>query len=322
MLYPIKPRPVYKDILWGGTRIRERFARKTPFARVAESWELCCRGDGMSVIDNGALAGQTLQEAADAYGEKLLGSDSVKKYGAYFPLLFKIIDANDRLSVQVHPDDAYAKSVGQPNGKNELWYVIDSKPGAKLIYGLREGVTRESFRLAVERGEIAETLNEAPVKPGDVFYIPAGTVHAILDGILVAEIQQNSNTTYRIYDWDRVGADGRGRELQIGHAMNVIRFGAGTPGPAALPVREESGCRVRTVSRCPFFSIDEIDTDPRYETAAAPRSFEVLMNIAGEGGIEYDGGRETVPCGQTLLLPACLGRYALTGKMKVLRTSL
>lgn len=322
MLYPMKPRPVYKDILWGGNRIRARVARKTPFERVAESWELCCREDGMSVLENGPLAGRSLEEAVGQYGGELLGTGSVEKYGVYFPLLFKIIDANDRLSVQVHPDDAYAKSVGQPNGKNELWYIIDARPGAKLIYGLKSGVTREGFGEAVERGQIGRTLNEVPVKPGDVFYIPAGTVHAILDGILLAEIQQNSNTTYRIYDWDRVGADGKGRTLHIGHAMNVIRFDSGAHGPAILPVREESGCRVRTVSRCPFFSIDEIEAEGRYEASTSPRSFEVLMNLDGAGGIEYDGGREEIPCGQTLLLPACLGRYALTGKMKVLRTFL
>lgn len=320
MYYPLKLEPVYKDILWGGNRIAQKFNRKTPFERVAESWELCCRDDGMSIIANGEKAGTPLQALIDADGDGILGSAVANRYAGEFPLLFKIIDANDKLSVQVHPDDAYAHKVGEPNGKNELWYIIDAKPGAKLIYGLKEGVTKESFMAAVKDGKVASTMHEATVKPGDIFYIPAGTVHAILDGILIAEIQQNSNTTYRIYDWDRVGADGKGRELHINKALDVINFGQAPDAGKSGQVIDGAGFVSKTVIRCEFFAIDEITVTGTYSDRLNGSSFAALMNIEGSGSIDYDGGSFEIAPGDTLLLPAALGNYTLSGNMKVLKT--
>lgn len=318
LLYPLKFEPVYKEIIWGGTKIREHFHRKTPFERVAESWELCCRPDGMGVVSNGELKGKTLGQLIGEYGEKLLGAASVKRYGRELPLLIKIIDANDRLSVQVHPDDAHAKKVGEKNGKNELWYIIDAKPGAKLIYGLLNGVTKEEFAAAVESGRIASTLREVPVEKGDFLYIPAGTVHAILDGILIAEIQQNSNTTYRIYDWDRVGADGRPRELHIDRALEVIAFDRSLAEKIAGKLTEYGDYSRRELLRSAFFNLDELVLGGKFEGEVVGDSFAVLMNLGDKVSISYDGGELALAAGDTVLLPACLGSYRLEGKSKLL----
>lgn len=318
MCEPYRLEPVYKQILWGGDHIAKRFGRKTPFEKVAESWEVTCREDGMSVVVDGSCAGMTLGELMERDGEKLLGSRSVARYGRdFFPLLIKFIDANDRLSVQVHPDDAYAHRMGEPNGKNEMWYIIDAKPGAKLVFGLKDGVTKESFAGAVRGGTVGDTLREVPVKPGDSFYIKAGTVHAILDGILIAEIQQNSNTTYRIYDWGRVGKDGKPRALAVDHAMDVIDFAAGGHG-SAFPARQETGATVRPLVDSTYFTVDEIRVDGRWGGRTDGGSFAALDVTEGEGTLRYDGGTMPLKAGQSLLLPACLGEYSVDGRLTVL----
>lgn len=267
----------------------------------------------MSVATNGELCGIDLEKLIEKYKEKLLGTASVKKYGSDFPLLIKIIDANDKLSVQVHPDDAYARLQGEKNGKNELWYIIDAKPGANLIYGLRDDVTKEDFASAVKNGTVADTLREVPVAPGDALYIPAGTVHAILDGILIAEIPQNSNTTYRIYDWGRVGKDGKPREFHVKQALDVINFGVQPASPAA----KADGIR-RTILRSEFFNIDEVTLDCRFESKTKGDTFYVLMNLTGKASIHYEGGKTALEPGDTALISACLGKYYVEGQSKLL----
>lgn len=313
MLYPFKFKPVYKEIIWGGKTIEKYFGRKTPFDKTAESWELCERPDGMSVIINGELKGITLEKLIDSYKEKVLGSTSTKKYGKYFPLLIKIIDANDKLSVQVHPDDEYAKINGEKNGKNELWYIIDAKPSAKLVYGLNDGVSKEDFAAAVKNGTIGKTLRTVTVSAGDAFYIPAGTVHAILSGILIAEIQQNSNTTYRIYDWDRVGKDGKPRELHIDKALDVIAFGKTLPKTEKRTDEAE-----RTILRSEFFNIDEVTLDGKIEKETDGKTFCVLMNLTGPAKITYSDGTVELNKGDTVLIPASLGKYAVEGRSKLI----
>lgn len=318
MLEPFAFTPVYKQILWGGDHIAKRFGRQVPFDKVAESWEITCREDGMSVVESGTCRGMTLRQLMARYGAELLGTRSVARTGGdFFPLLIKIIDANDRLSVQVHPDDAYAKKMGEPNGKNEMWYVIDSKPGAKLIFGLKPGVTKADFARAVHEGTVGDTLRAVPVKPGDCFYIKAGTVHAILDGIMVAEIQQNSNTTYRIYDWGRVGKDGKPRPLAVDHALDVIDFGAGGTG-AAHPARQEAGATVRPLVDSPYFTTDEIRVDGTWAGRTDGGSFAALDVTDGTGRLCYDGGETALKAGRSLLLPACLGDYRIVGRLTVL----
>lgn len=315
MLYPIKFKPIYKEIIWGGNTLSKHFGRTTPFEKTAESWELCERDDGMGVVENGELKGLTFRELISDYREKLLGTESIKRYGSYFPLLIKYIDANDRLSVQVHPDDEYAQLHGEKNGKNELWYIIDAKPGAKLIYGLKQEITKEDFAAAVKNGNIANTLNEVPVSAGDAFFIPAGTVHAILDGILIAEIQQNSNTTYRIYDWDRVGKDGKPRELHVKEALEVVAFGKKPP-----ETEKSKGSCEREILRSEFFNIDEINLDGKLSKETDGKTFNIIMNLTGKATIKYEFGEVELALGDSVLIPASLGKYTVEGQTKLLLT--
>jgi mannose-6-phosphate isomerase len=320
MLYPIKFKPIYKDILWGGDNIANHFGRVTPFARVAESWELTCRDDGMSVVENGELAGKSMQALIDAYGAELLGKRAAKKYAGSFPLLIKLIDAADRLSVQVHPTDEYARRDGEENGKNEMWYIVDAKKDAKLIYGLKPGVTKKDFEAAVSGACVEQTLNAVPVKPGDFFFIPAGTVHAILGGILIAEIQQNSNTTYRIYDWNRLDKNGKGRALHIEKALDVIHFGRAQAGDAA-EFSEEQAYSARQLLRSAYFNLDEIVVKTAYRGETDGESFVAAMILSGSGTLRYDGGVEKTNPGETILLPASLGTFEFSGSQKLLLTN-
>ena len=319
MLYPLKFEPVYKSILWGGRNIGKKFNRNIPNGNIAESWEVCCREDGMSLVSNGELKGLSLQELMDTYKEDLLG----KKYD-YFPLLIKIIDANDKLSVQVHPNDEQAKKGNGQNGKTEMWYVFDSKPGAKLIYGLKEGITKSEFEGAIKNSTVEDTLKEVPVKPGDSFYMPSGTVHAILDGILVAEIQQNSNTTYRVYDWNRVDKNGNPRELHIDKALNVIDFSGEKLKNAERQISNSSTnidnplYAKKVLASSEYFTVEELSIKQNYTKNTNGDKFYIYMTVEGEGSIDYKGTSLDIKSGDTVMIPACLGEFSISGNLKLL----
>ncbi|MCL2774649.1 MAG: class I mannose-6-phosphate isomerase [Oscillospiraceae bacterium] len=216
--YPYKLKPVLKDAIWAGTRLASEFAKsENPNQKIAESWELTVHKNGVNIIENGDYAGQTLEDIFKL--DKSIVSENYS--GDRFPLLIKFIDAEQDLSVQVHPGNEYAAKYANESGKTEMWYVIDSKPGAKIVYGLNNDYTREQLQNLIDCGRFEDCLNYVDAKPGDVFFIPAGLVHAIGAGILIAEIQQNSDTTYRFYDYNRLGADGKPRELHIQQALDV-----------------------------------------------------------------------------------------------------
>ena len=210
MAQPMLLQPAFKDYLWGGERLKTDFGKQTAIAPLAESWELSCHPDGESTIASGPFAGQTLAAALQAQPE-LLGSAVDAQDG--FPLMIKLIDAKQSLSVQVHPDDEYAARVEHSRGKTEMWVIVDCEPGAELLYGFSRPVTREELACRIKDGTLLEVAGHAPVHPGDVFFIPAGTLHAIGAGILIAEIQQSSNVTYRVYDYDRRDKNGNTRPL-------------------------------------------------------------------------------------------------------------
>ena len=218
MLKPIKLQPIFKEIIWGGNRLKTDYNKKSSLSNIAESWELTVRDDGMNTIIGGEFNGMTMQEYIDKNGFEVVSNKPLDR----FPLLIKFIDAEDNLSIQVHPNDEYAMEKANSLGKTEMWYVIDAKPDAKLVYGLKPNCTIEDMRSAIENGTVEEKLNYVNVKKGDVFFIPSGLVHAIGAGILLAEIQQNSNITYRVYDYNRLGKDGKPRELHVEDALNVI----------------------------------------------------------------------------------------------------
>lgn len=311
-LYPLRMRPVFKDYLWGGSAFRDLLGKDTPYEVTAESWEISCHKDGTSVVANGALKGKSLEEAISLLGESLLGELCD---GDRFPLLLKLIDASQRLSVQVHPDDAYAiqHENGDP-GKTEMWYVVDAKPGARLIYGFREDVTARQFEDAIKRGTLEDILNYVDVKPGDCFFIEAGTVHAICEGLLIAEIQQNSNTTYRVYDWGRVGADGKPRALHIEKALEVsdLKSTRGDEKTAGLSI-EKDGATVTKLACCRYFGSEHVECASSCGENADGRSFHMLLFLRGDGYIVHNGGQEAFKAGDSFVIPADMGAYIVEG---------
>lgn len=318
MLYPLKCKPVYQQKIWGGQTIYKHFHRVIPTGKIGESWELCAREEGMSVVTNGPFQGRTLQELIEKYGRRLLGTNSYAKQGTFFPLLIKIIDANDRLSVQVHPDDVYAKAHGEPNGKNEFWYIIDAKPGAELIYGLKSDTTREALSDAIRHGKIDRFLRRIPVHAGDVIYIPAGTVHAILDGILLAEIQQNSNTTYRLYDWDRVDANGKKRPLHVQQALESIHFGQNPLPRTPEQVNQTDTYCLWNILKNAYFRADKLELNGSYLAQTDGTAFYVCMDLKGSGSLLSEAGECRLSPGDTVLIPADMGPFRLSGKQDLL----
>ena len=216
--YPLLLKPTIKDYLWGGTKLKTDFGFKTEKDIAAEAWVLSLHKDGMNIVLNGEYSGKPLNEVLETWGKSALGKNAERF--SYFPILIKLIDAKQKLSVQVHPDDKYALSVEGEYGKTEMWYVVDCDEGAELIYGFKEDISKEEFESRIKDNTLTEVCNFVPVNKGDVFFIEAGTLHAIGEGILIAEVQQNSNTTYRVSDYGRLGADGKPRPLHIEKAVD------------------------------------------------------------------------------------------------------
>ena len=320
MLYPLKFIPVYKDYIWGG-RGFEKFGRDLPEGIVAESWELSCHPDGISVVADGEFKGMSLVELLKAQGESIIGTELPKKYIEKFPLLVKFIDANDKLSVQVHPEDEYAQVYENGElGKNEMWYVLDAKPGAKLVYGLAPGTTREKFASALESGDLESSLRYVDVFPGDVINIPAGALHAIGEGIMIAEVQQSSNTTYRVYDYNRTDKEGNKRPLHIKQALDVIDFsGVERNKSKGLKVAMDGESYKTYVIANKYFSIELYTVKSSVREKADESKFYIYVFTDGEGEIAYDGGAVRVKAGETVLIPAALGNYMLKGNFKALK---
>lgn len=321
MLYPFKFNPVFKDYIWGGREL-ERLGKKLPEGITAESWEISSHPDGISTIANGEFRGQLLTDMIDRFGREIVGTELYTETGK-FPLLIKFIDANNKLSVQVHPSDGYAMEHENGElGKNEMWYILAAKPGAKLVYGTRPGITREDFRKVVEEDRIGECLKEVEVFPGDVLNIPAGLVHAIGEGIVLAEIQQNSNTTYRVFDYNRVDSKGNKRPLHIEKALDVIDFNLGVneAKTRGLDVKLGSDSIKSYKIANKYFSVEEYAINGVVFENADGSKFHIYVFVDGEAEIKYEGGKIEAIRGETLLIPAALGKYSIEGNCKVLKT--
>ncbi|MEZ0537751.1 type I phosphomannose isomerase catalytic subunit [Caldicellulosiruptoraceae bacterium PP1] len=315
MLYPLFFEPVYKEIIWGGRKLEKYFKRQIPDGNIAESWDVSCHKSGMSIIRNGKLKGKTLKEVLDFYGEDILGT----KYNS-FPLLVKLIDANDKLSVQVHPDDEYANRVENQLGKTEMWYVIDAKEDAKLIYGLKKGITKDDFKKAISYNTVEECLNYVSVTKGDIIYIPSGTVHAIMDGLLLAEIQQSSDVTYRIYDWNRVDKNGNKRELHVDKALDVINFNF--EGLVLKPnFKDFKNFSIADAVISPYFNVKIIKISESYKSTSNNDTFTIYTAVEGIGEIKCDNTNFTINKGDSFLIPATLGNYEITGCLTLLETT-
>ena len=296
--------PAYKNYIWGGSRLNSEYNKTSPYDITAESWELSCHDDGLCVIADGESKGRTLKEVI-AENPDILGKNG--KAFDFFPILIKLIDAADRLSVQVHPDDEYALANENSYGKTEMWYVVDAEEGASLVYGLKKDVTKEEFLALAKDGGLMDILNFVPVKKGDVFFIRSGMIHAIGKGILIAEIQQNSNLTYRVYDYDRRDKEGNLRPLHTEKAATVADLTRVEDGGFA-DIKQISE-NVRRLSECKYFTVDEIKVDGNYEIKNDD-SFVCVTAVEGSGEIS---GLE-VKAGTSVFIP-CDEKAEITGKM-------
>lgn len=317
--YPLLFQPEFKERVWGG-RALEQFGLKLPEGHIGEGWMIADHPNGTTTVVNGELAGRGLDEIREQLGREWFGAKGFSEVNGRFPLLIKLLDCNDNLSVQVHPTDDYEGLPKGELGKTEMWYVLDAKPDAKIIYGLKDDVTRADLQQALESDSVMELLREVPVKAGDTFYIPAGTVHALCAGVVVAEIQQNSDTTYRIYDYNRPGLDGKPRELHIEDSLNVTAY----EGSGATSMSTEAAVPGHwlELARSPYFIVEKgIVTGP-WELSTSEDSFTILVICDGEGVISWKNGSQAFTSGQCFLLPANLGNYKLEGNSTVLRSYL
>ena len=315
---PLMLAPAFKDYIWGGERLKRDWGKQTDLSPLAESWELSCHEAGLSVVASGEWAGRTLAQVLAAHPQ-FVGTKAEKT--GEFPLLIKLIDAAGPLSVQVHPDDDYAERVEHALGKTEMWYVLDAGEGAGIYYGFKRETTLKEMKAAIESNTLTELLNWVPVKKGECFFIPAGTVHAIGAGLLIAEVQQSSNLTYRVYDYGRLGADGKPRPLHIDKALAVTRREPPqTPVGPTEPEQSVAGGSVQPLFACDKFTTAVLTVEGTMSDSVSNESFVSLLTVEGEGTLSYRGETYPLKKGQSVFLPAGMGTYELTGRMQVLRT--
>ena len=321
MLYPLKLQAAFKDYLWGGTRLRDEFNKQTDMDPLAESWELSCHHDGLSTIANGEFAGMTLSDYIKQAGRQVIGTKAPADKD--FPILIKFIDAKQNLSVQVHPDDAYARLHEGESGKTEMWYVIDAKPGAKLIYGFTHEISHQEFEKRIRDNTLLDVCNQVPIKKGDVFFIEAGTLHAIGAGALIAEIQQSSNSTYRVYDYGRIGKDGKPRQLHIEKALAVTKLQPPTHKVGAVA---KLSCfadyKLSILAQCDLFNVSCFDLEGRCSLCAKDDSFHSVLVLDGEMALAYGANSFTIKKGDSVFIPAGMGEYLLNGTGKFILTTI
>jgi mannose-6-phosphate isomerase len=314
-LYPLKFAPLFKDKIWGGQKVKTHFGLDfTPLPNCGEVWVLSGYPGNESIVSNGFLKGNDLNELLEVYMEDLVGDKVFEKYGNEFPLLIKILDSNDWLSIQVHPDDELAAERHQGSGKTEMWYVIEAEPGAQLISGFRNTISREQYLEKLGSGSLTDVLNYIPAKAGDVFFVPAGRVHALGPGLFIAEIQQSSDHTYRIFDYNRLDDKGKPRELHTEQALDALDFNYRSDIRTTYTPAID-----KTVSlvQCPYFETGllEFGTGIAKDYAGLD-SFVILFCVEGKCTIEYEGGKESLKAGETILIPASMDSIRLLPQIR------
>lgn len=314
----LKLNPVFKDYIWGGTRLKDDFEFESNLDKLAEGWMLSCHKDGKNTILGGTYNNKTLEEVIEQFGkEKITGTKSLNF--PYFPVLIKLIDAKDNLSIQVHPDNDYAQRVENEFGKTEIWYVLDAEPDATLVYGFKEKITSEEFKKAIEDETLTDVLNVVNVKKGDLFFIEAGTVHAIGKGTLIAEIQQNSNSTYRVYDYGRVGNDGKPRELHIKKAVDVSKTEPAKYEIKPFGEKEDiGGNTAQLLTKCDLFTVYHYDVKNTLTLNTNEESFNNVLVLDGNGKINDKDLKK----GDSFFIPANFGDYKISGDAEIIVTSI
>jgi mannose-6-phosphate isomerase len=318
--YPLFFEPVLKNYMWGGHNLARLGRVLPPDDVVAESWEIAAHKDGTTTVTNGGFAGMPLTELHAELGVDLIGTRNTwAQARGKFPLLVKLIDAAQPLSVQVHPDDEYALAhEGNELGKTEMWYVLQAEPGAELLLGVTAGTTREAFHRSLLNGRLDPHLHRLVVRAGDHVCVPAGTLHAIMGGLIVAEVQQNSNTTYRVYDWNRTGADGKSRPLHITKALDVIDFSKVEPGVCQPePISAEAGRRRELLCRNRYFTTERVELEPgaAYEGCCDGTTLEIWGVLVGSAKLSCGGAAvtgEVLEAVRFVLLPAVLGDFTIS----------
>ena len=313
-LYPLTFEPIFKDRIWGGTKLKDYLNKPITSEITGESWELSTVPESISVVNNGELKGKNLNEVIDLYPIEILGKEVFNQFGEQFPLLFKYLDAKEDLSIQLHPNDELAKARHNSFGKTEMWYVMQADENARLIVGFKENSSKEAYLQKLESNDILSLLNEIPVKKGDVFLLETGTIHAIGAGIVIAEIQQTSDITYRIYDWDRVDANGNKRELHTELAVDAINYKT----TAAKKEYSASENKSTSLVDCPYFKTNIIPLNGEILIDKNDDSFMVLMCTDGSFELHLNDDKYTYQTGDTVLIPAVLTSFLLKGKATIL----
>jgi mannose-6-phosphate isomerase len=310
-LYPMKFKPLFKDKIWGGDRMKKILGMDySPLPNCGEAWVLSGVPGSETIVTNGFLKGNELNELVEVYMEDLVGEAAFERYGNDFPLLIKFIDSNDSLSIQVHPDDALAARRGLGNGKSEMWYILEAEPGAEVISGFNRKIDEKTYLEFLGKNKITEILNKEKAQKGDVFYIPAGRVHALGPGILLAEIQQSSDTTYRIYDWDRVDDKGKSRELHLDLALEAIDFNM--PDSYRTNYRKVLNQTASLVDS-PHFTTQVLTFDKAIKKDYSELdSFIIYVCVEGDIRIECGSSVESIKKGEAILIPAIAEKVILS----------
>ena len=315
---PCKIIPYISSTIWGGRRLIDEYGVQTDKENAAEAWVLSCHPNGCSVISGGAHDGETLRSVCEA-DPAVCGTNAARF--KEFPILIKFIDARDNLSIQVHPDEAYARRVECGAGKTECWYILDCDEDAELCLGFTDYIDRETFRDSIRDNTLMSYVQKVKVHKGDFFFIPSGTLHAICKGVLLAEVQQNSDTTYRVYDYDRRGADGKPRQLHVDKAVDVTLT---EPYTAVVP-GESDKARFNTAQRtlltcCDLFSVCHVECADRYTQTSRDDSFVSLLVLSGSG--TFTCGDTTFPLqkGESIFVPAGAGVFTVDGQIELLET--
>jgi len=309
---PLKLTPAFKDYIWGGTQLKTKYGKKTDISPVAESWELSCHKDGLSTIGGGEFDGETLASVIEKNPE-ILGTYCK---GNELPILIKFIDAADDLSVQVHPNDEQAKEWENQNGKTEMWYVVEAEKGAKITFGVSEEIDKARLEKEIQNKSVESVLNTVNSKKGDVFFVESGTIHAIGKGNIIAEIQQNSNVTYRLYDYGRIGKDGKERELHIEKGVKAANCSKAKI--KKIPLCSDG---TRLLGSCEYFAVKEVKLNGKKTFVADEKSYHALIVTEGTAELLSDGYNEKLQAGQTVFIPANMGEYTLSGKATILQTT-
>ncbi|MGN0448307.1 MAG: type I phosphomannose isomerase catalytic subunit [Acutalibacteraceae bacterium] len=314
----LKLTPPTKDYIWGGTRLSKEYGIVSFDDRQAEAWMLSCHEAGQCIIENTDFKGRTLKDVLENEGKNYLGKNC-EKFSS-FPILIKLIDALDNLSVQVHPDDKYALEHEGEYGKTEAWYIVDCDEGAEIIYGFKKDIDSETFRKSIEENTLLDYVNRVKVKKGDIFFIEAGTLHAICKGILLAEVQQNSNTTYRVYDYGRL-QNGKPRELHVEKAIDVTSTKAiDASGKPLGETVEKDGYSETLLTSCELFTVKRLDVKEKAVLTADENSFVSLVALEGNGVVMHGDSCVTLYKGDSLFVPAGFGEFEILGEVTVLET--